>query len=275
MQSPKCGIIVSTMKQLWRLILDAPETGHESMFLDEALAVRVAEGHSPPAIRIYAWPCIALSLGRLQKTAPLLDERRCEAEGIEIVRRPTGGTAIRHNVGDVTYSVIAPEGEPPLSRDVLESYAIVNRALVTGLESLGLRAGTRNPAPIWPETGINFGCFESPGLHEIYWAGRKIAAGAQRRTAGVILQQGTIPLSETGANIAELLSLEPGQRERLRRDLTDRTGALARALDTIPTIEDISAALANGFRRSWDIELQQSPIAPEEEDLVRRLAESE
>ena len=47
------------MSSEWRLLLEAGETGRENMLLDEALAVRVAEGHSAPVIRIYAvaLPC--------------------------------------------------------------------------------------------------------------------------------------------------------------------------------------------------------------------------
>ena len=202
--------MVSGMNVEWRLLLEAGETGLENMLLDEALAVRVAEGHSLPVIRIYAWPCPAVSLGRHQKPEPLLDVERCEREGIEIVRRPTGGKAILHSAGDITYSVIAPAEEAPFSRDVLGSYAAVNGALVTGLGMLGIRAAVRDPAPIWPETGVDFGCFESPGRHEVYWAGRKLAASAQRRTGGVVLQQGTIPLSETGAGLADLLAAGAG-----------------------------------------------------------------
>ena len=119
-----------------------------------------------------------------------------------------------------------PVDEAPLSRDVLGSYAGVNEALVSGFGMLGIRAVVRDPAPIWPETGVDFGCFESPGRHEVYWAGRKLVASAQRRTGGVVLQQGTIPLTETGAGLADLLRLEPGRRERFRRDLNDRAGTL-------------------------------------------------
>ncbi len=269
------GAMVFTMNNReWRLIVDARETGQGNMLLDEALAVRVAEGHSPPTLRIYAWPCHAISLGRHQPAAPLLNEERCQDEGIEIVRRPTGGKAVRHSPGNVTYSVIGRDDAPPMSRDVTRSYATVNQALVAGLGILGIRAAVRDPAPLWPETGVDFGCFESPGRHEIYWAGRKLAAGAQRRTGGVILQQGTIPNTETGADLAALLCLGPGERERLRRDLTDRTGSLARALDDAPDFARAADALLEGFRRAWGIDVRPAPVTPAEERLMQRLSQN-
>ena len=259
------------MNRQWRLIPDFYRTGRENMFLDEALALRVSEGHSPPTLRIYPWPCPAVSLGRNQRAASLLNTDACRSRGIEIVRRPTGGKAIQHNPGDVTYSVITDGGAATVSHDVLGSYARITRALAAGLSILGVRAAMRPHAPVWPETGVDFGCFESPGRHEVYWAGRKIIASAQRRTAGVILQQGTIPISETGADLAALLHLDPGRRERLRRDLADRTGTLARVLDAVPAFERVMDALTEGFRHSWGLDLQESPITSVEEGLLRRL----
>ena len=243
------------MSEEWRLVLDSGITGRENMILDEELATQVAEGKSAPVIRIYSWPCPAVTLGRHQKSEQMLDVERCEHSGIEIVRRPTGGKAILHLVGDVTYSVIALASEKPFSQDVLAGYAAVNKALVAGLGMLGVRATVRDPAPIWPETGVGFGCFESPGRHEVYWAGRKIVASAQRRTAGVVLQHGTIPLAETGSGLADLLRLEPGQRERFRRDLNDRTGTLASALDITLDFREVVHALSDGFGQVWGITL--------------------
>ncbi len=249
--------------------MEAEETGQANMLLDEMLAARVAEGHSLPVIRIYSWPCQTVSLGRNQQAGQLLDPERCEGEGIEVVRRPTGGKAILHSHGDITYSVIARLTEPPLTSDVLGSYATVNQALVAGLASLGIRATVRDPSPIWPETGVNFGCFESPGRHEIYWAGRKIVASAQRRTGGVIVQQGTIPSVATGAGLADLLRLEPGRRERFRRDLNDRAGTLTRALDGMPPFRQVAHALSSGFVRSWGISLRLADVMPAEDQMMR------
>ena len=241
------------MSGKWKLELDSAITGQENMALDAELAAQVAERKSPSIVRIYSWPCPSLSLGRHQKADSLLDSERCRRDGIEIVRRPTGGKAILHSVGDITYSVIAPINQPPFSTDVLASYAAVSEALVAGLGMLGIRVSVRDSAPVWPETGVEFGCFESPGRHEVYWAGRKLVASAQRRTTGVVLQQGTIPLAETGAGLADLLRLDPGRRERFRRDLNDRTGTLARALDIEPNFREVAHALSQGFQSGFAV----------------------
>ena len=238
------------------------------MRVDETIAACVAKGESLPTIRLYAWPGAAISLGRHQQAAPLLDMEHCRLDSVEILRRPTGGKAIFHQRGDTTYSVIARDDEPPLSRDVLTSYSSVNAALVAGLVALGIRAETRERAPVWPETGIGFGCFESPSRHEIYWAGRKIVASAQRRRSETFLQQGAILADHAGGDLASYLSLDPARRERLRRDLNDRTGSLARALDAAPPLNHVIAALADGLRRKWAIDLAEAPLTQHEQELV-------
>ena len=240
------------------------------MRVDEAITECVAKGQSLPTIRLYAWPGAAISLGRHQKAAPLLNEESCRLDDVEVLRRPTGGKSIFHQRGDITYSVIARDDEPPLSRDVLSSYSSVNAALVAGLVTVGIRAEMRERAPVWPETGIGFACFESPSRHEIYWAGRKIVASAQRRRSETFLQQGAILADHSGGDLATYLSLDPARRERLRRDLNDRTGSLARALDAAPPLDHVIAALADGFRRKWVIDLEEAPLTQHEQEFVER-----
>ena len=238
------------------------------MRVDEAIAESVAKGRSLPTIRLYAWPGATISLGRHQQAAPLLNEERCRQEGVEVLRRPTGGKAILHHRGDITYSVIAREDAPPLSRNILASYRSVNAALVAGASALGIRAAERENAPVWPDTGIGFGCFESPSRHEIFWAGRKLVASAQRRSNETFLQQGAILAEHSGGDLASYLLIDPARRERLRRDLNDRTGSLARALDVAPPLDQVIAALADGFRHEWAIDLVEAPLAGHEQHIL-------
>ena len=242
------------------------------MRVDEAIFESVATGRSVPTIRLYAWPGAAISLGRHQEAAPLLNEERCRQDGVEVLRRPTGGKAILHQRGDITYSVIAREDAHPLSRNILASYRSVNAALAVGLAALGIRAAVRENAPVWPDTGVGFGCFESPSRQEIYWAGRKLVASAQRRRNETFLQQGAILAEHSGGDLASYLSLDPARRERLRRDLNDRTGSLVRALDAAPLLDQVIAALGDGFRREWVIELEEGPLAEHEQRILEHVS---
>jgi lipoate-protein ligase A len=190
---------------------------------------------------------------------------------VGVVRRLTGGRAILHHPGEVTYSVAALEDDPHLAGGVMASYRSINQALVAGLGLLGIRAAMRERPPIWPDTGVGFGCFEDAYRHEVYWAGRKIVASAQRRQSGALLQQGSIPGRETGEDLASFLKLDPAKRTTLKRELSQRTSTIARALDGLPPFSEIAGALAQGFRNAWGTELIEAILTPEEQALAAEL----
>ncbi len=253
------------------------------MAVDEAL---FEQAHAPsdewqPTIRLYQWDRPVLTLGRLQRVDAsstdigILDRERCRELGVEVVRRPTGGRAILHHPDDITYSIIASVDDANIGRDVMGSYRNVNNALVRGLQALGIRATVRERPPAWPDPIVDFACFERAHRHEVYWTGRKLAASAQRRRGPAVLQQGTIPGRETGDGIAALLELDPARRSRLRRDLAERTGTLARALDRLPALDETTGALTHGFRDSWGTEFEPGVLTPEEIHRSHELAATE
>lgn len=92
----------------WRLLREASDacaarTGAWNMAVDELLMEIVAAG-SRPVLRLYTWSPACVSLGRNQNAAGLFDQRLAECRGIDIVRRPTGGLAVYHDI-EVTYAV--------------------------------------------------------------------------------------------------------------------------------------------------------------------------
>jgi lipoate-protein ligase A len=96
------------MSAPWRLIIDGDLPGANNMARDVAILDAVAEGESPPTLRLYGWDPPCLSLGRHQGV-DAADLSFCRAQGIDVVRRPTGGRALLHHL-ELTYSVTAPHG---------------------------------------------------------------------------------------------------------------------------------------------------------------------
>jgi lipoate-protein ligase A len=170
----------------WRLLRDGAADGPWNMGVDEALLASAAHG-GPPSLRLYGWRGPWLSLGYGQQ---LLPERRraCEAVGVGVVQRATGGLAVLHGA-DLTYCVAAPEGVLP--RDLAGSYGLLAGALLEGLRRLGVtaRCVARSQA-----VGESFDCFASSGLHEIVTEGGKLCGSAQRRVRGAVLQHGSLRL---------------------------------------------------------------------------------
>lgn len=262
--------MVTVMAKDWRLLLSPPARGPANMAVDEALFQSQQRG-GVPTVRFYSWRDACITIGRHQDGAAELDGARCATRNVGLVRRPTGGRAILHEPGDLTYSLTTSDSDDLIAGGVMESYRSINRALVEGLRLLGIRAAMRERPPLWPDTGVGVGCFEAAYRHEVYWAGRKLVASAQRRQGGALLQQGHVPGTDTGARLAEFVKAGPGQRATLARDLAERTGTLRRALDRSPTFEETAQAMAEGFRRAWGISLIPGDLTAEERSRAAQL----
>ena len=83
----------------WRLIVDGEADGATNMAVDQAILNAVVEGASRPTLRFYGWSPPCLSLGRSQPYDDV-SLQRCLADGVDVVRRPTGGRAILHTDDD-------------------------------------------------------------------------------------------------------------------------------------------------------------------------------
>ncbi|MDT8325726.1 MAG: hypothetical protein RRA94_16545, partial [Bacteroidota bacterium] len=69
--------------------------GAWNMDYDLHRAEALDAGRAAPMLRVYHWHPWCISLGRHQKDEEI-DHARTTADGIGVVRRPTGGRAILH-----------------------------------------------------------------------------------------------------------------------------------------------------------------------------------
>ena len=224
----------------WRLIVDAPAGGAWNMAVDEALAEAVDVGAAPPVLRLYRWapPCLSLGFAQPYDAA---DAAFCAAHAIDVVRRPTGGRAVLHHL-ELTYSVCAPLGRAPFSRDLQAAYRAICRALVAGLQRLGVAAelsGAPESGMIKPTQAIP--CFIGPAAGEVVVGDRKLVGSAMRRTGEAILQHGSILEGWDGALQAGCLGLADD------RELRPAVVTLADLLGVAPAAPVLTEALAAGF----------------------------
>ncbi len=154
---------------------------------DAALLEAAAAG-APPSLRVYRWARPTLSLGHRQRLEDAACAATLETLDVPWVRRPTGGRALLHLPGDLTYAFAAGRGT---ASGVQAAYARVMGAIREALEAfvpldLPARAGAdRSPARL-PCLAVSTG-------HELSVGGRKLVAGAQRWRRGAFLQHGAIP----------------------------------------------------------------------------------
>lgn len=184
----------------WRLLDSGPGDGATNMATDHALFDRAAEPDAADegVLRIYAWRRPTLSLGLHERSR--VPREAFVREGVDVVRRPTGGRALLHH-REVTYSVTIPVRSETLGLG--ESYRAINALLKNALVRLGVTAAE---APRRGRASAPDGlpCFAEPNVGELVVEGRKLVGSAQRRDARALLQHGAILLADDQGMIAQL-----------------------------------------------------------------------
>ncbi len=167
----------------WTYLLDPPQSGARNMERDLEL---LAEAERP-TLRLYDWSRPTLSLGYHQRQ-DWVDLELCQRQGVEVVRRPTGGRALLHLPGEITYSVVLPRLGAVGVRPAFQ--AIVN-LLARSLERLGLPVSTASQGHI-PSSASHPSCMAVTAPGEIIARGRKLVGSAQVRRYGNLLQHGSL-----------------------------------------------------------------------------------
>jgi lipoate-protein ligase A len=225
----------------FRLVVHPRMDGRRDMAIDEALAEFCGRGDSPPVVRLYGFEPATLSLGRFQRAAGLVDTGRLAADGIALVRRPTGGHAVLHD-NELTYAVA-------FSREDAEELAGSSRKravyeylagfLLDGLARLGVRGSVCRAQAGDPQ---NPDCFGAAGEYEIAGrSGRKLVGSAQMTTRTAVLQHGSIPLDNPGRRVFRYLRVEEPADFREPSCLVEEAG---RRL----TFEEVREAFAQAAR---------------------------
>jgi lipoate-protein ligase A len=186
-----------TVARRLELIIDEPAPGEDNMRRDLSLLDSCARGEIRGGVRLYGFSPACLSLGRMQPMADV-DLEACERDGVDVVRRPSGGRAVLHDQ-EVTYSVVCRSNDPVFGGRVLESCARIHDAVAAGVALLGIRTTPREmPANLRRDArdGASVAdCFARPAAHELLDdRGRKLVGSAQARRAGALLQHGSVLL---------------------------------------------------------------------------------
>lgn len=226
------------------------------MAMDLADAEALAAGAGSPSLRLYGWDPWAISLGYNQSEDEI-DGERCRAEGIDLVRRPTGGRAILH-AEELTYCIVMPAGR----RSILDVYNDISLALVRGLGLYGVDAALQRSQPNFPEHYRSLSaipCFTASARYEIEWDGRKLVGSAQRRVAGgtqVVLQHGSILCGPAHKRLPEFIRADETVRELLRSELDAKTVDLAEATGRPVDIDHLAECIRRGCELQWGVRFE-------------------
>jgi lipoate-protein ligase A len=253
----------------WRLLITPPAHGAWNMAVDESILEHIGRGEAISTLRLYAWDPPCISLGHAQPFSDV-DVIRLKQHGWEVVRRATGGRAILHT-DELTYSVIAPLGEPRVEGSVLESYNRLAQALLLAVKKLELpvemKEGKANesatPNPV---------CFEVPSTYEITVNGKKLIGSAQARKKEGVLQHGSLPLTGDLTRICQALAFEnESAREQAAQRLLERATTVEFALGVEVSWEKAAQAFIHAFEAQLGLSFEQGELSASESKRAEEL----
>ena len=175
-----------------------------NMAIDEAILLS-QKAQPCPTLRFYDWTQPAFSFGYFQDIAAAVDVPACNADGIELVKRMTGGGTVVHG-WELTYTLILPRtsraaharlqtaptgvgnvGEIPIA----QAYQQIGESLVAAMTQLGIPAQRYVDAVDADAPNI---CLTKPAQHDVMLNGKKVAGVSVRRNRNGMLFQGYISL---------------------------------------------------------------------------------
>ena len=239
------------MKEQWRLLKTEENSAFTNMAIDKAVMVSCSRGKVPPTVRFYTWKPPAISIGYFQSLNEEVDLDACKSLGVEFVRRITGGGAVFHDK-ELTYSIIIPESNLKVPKNILESYRRICGAVIKGLKHLWIES---KYAPI----------------NDIIVNNKKISGSAQTRKSKTVLQHGTVLLDVDVDKMFKLLKV-PNEKikDKLIADVKQRVTSIKHISDNNVTFNETSDAMKIGFEEEFDIELVNGILTKEEISLTSK-----
>ncbi|MDY6778782.1 MAG: biotin/lipoate A/B protein ligase family protein [Candidatus Nanohaloarchaea archaeon] len=172
----------------FRIIVDDEERT-EAMHhaLDQTLVERLDADEMQPTLRFWYRENRAVPMGRFQAYEDEVQQGYIDAEGIEVVRRITGGGSMYVEPGSVvTYSMYLPPDM--VSDDIEASYRELDRWTIDALRGVGLDV-------------------EHEPLNDIVHEDGKIGGDAQLRKSGAVLHHATLSYDLNIENMLKALRI--------------------------------------------------------------------
>jgi len=228
------------------------------MAIDESVLILRNGDSAPNTLRFYLWSPSAVSIGRFQTVETEVHLENCRIEGVDVVRRVTGGGAVYHDCdGEITYSVVAKTGDLGTA-DIALLYAKLYAGIAKGLQTLGVKSdfceGTSKACP------------------NLTVRGRKISGSAQTHRGGVVLQHGTLLLN---VNLGRMFTFLRVPWAATRADVINAARGKITSVDEELkrriSVDESARALAEGFSRALGIELAEGELTSREASLAAKL----
>ncbi len=249
------------------------DTGVQSaalnMAIDEAILTFHLRGETPPTLRAFAWERPAISLGRFQDVEREILTDKAAEQGVDLVRRPTGGRAVLH-VDEFTYSVtISTDYGVPSG--VVPAYVWLAQGIIAALEPFGIYSEVSTNRMSKQQTAA---CFAFSTQADLTSNGRKLVGSAQVWKDQAVLQQGTVPLEERGALLFSLLNYPAEAERQIALGAYQEATASVHRFAPGVTWQQMGEAFRRGFSSALGMPFEPAALTEGEWALARRLAET-
>lgn len=232
----------------WRLLNTGYGNVYSNMALDEAIFLCRKKNLISSTIRFYGWTEPAITFGYFQQLDTL--KNIFKEYNLPFARRMTGGGAVFHHK-EVTFGVVCLYNEVSIA-GIRESHKRISRAVISGLRKLGLESDISEAGP--PKARF---CFSAAQPGDVVIKNKKLAGGAQRRSSGVLLHQGSILLEKN-------------------KDFTkfyDGGTSLAEATGKKMAFDEIEKCIVHGLKKEFGIIPEREELTEHEVSLAEKLIE--
>ncbi len=183
------GHATSWADHSWEVIGPSSLPIAQNVALDEVMARQVAAGTRGPTLRFWEWNDSGVVIGSFQSVRNEIDAQAAAEQGIQVVRRISGGGAMFMEAGNcITYSLYLPASLVD-GMSFADSYPFLDAWVMEALGSIGVKAHYKPLNDIATEAG-------------------KIGGAAQKRLAGgVVLHHVTMSYDIDAEKMLQVLRI--------------------------------------------------------------------
>ena len=234
----------------WRLVDSDLADPAFTVAADEAIARARSENKVPNTLHFYRRNVLTISLGYFQEVEKSINSQFCQQNNIQIVRRVSGGSAVYTDPGHLVYGLAVDEASLPSDRN--KAFELVCGAIVLALKELGIEAQFKS-------------------INDVLVNGRKVSGSAQMRRWGIVLQHGTLVLSNEGNMLSSALKMDIKKIDARGQKPETYVTSISEITGQEPDIEKIKAAIVKGFESVFGIKFENSDLTHYENKLIKQL----
>lgn len=250
----------------WHFIDTGFNPGKYNMDYDMDLVKDFVSGSA--ILRVYRWKPYCISLGANQDYYSI-NTKKTSLDGLDVVKRPTGGRAILH-AEELTYSVVHPFSDDSSPKQI---YREINLALKKGLknynsllEGIELEHSQPHFPSFYKDTKSTL-CFAVSAKNELNYKDKKVVGSAQRKIGNLILQHGSILCGNYHKKITDYLNLPSDKLEEIKIEIERTTTEIETILGEKINYERLAESIKKGFEDHFKVKFEEEKI----EELISQV----